>query len=132
MEISTLFAFLMRSSISTQKYKAMLKENPDMEINWPFFNVVKEAIRMLNSLKTGESQIDFDHYESSEDDKGSDMDQNGEDEAKNENKENDHINVFESRIKEEIIGDEDADSDHHAAANLSQHRACMIYLCGFW
>ena len=34
-----------------QKYNSILKHNPEYEINWPYFDVMKEAIRMLNSLK---------------------------------------------------------------------------------
>lgn len=44
----------------------MLKQNPEYEINWPYFDVMKEAIRMLNSMK-GSSKSN-DTYDGSLDD----------------------------------------------------------------
>lgn len=41
----------------------MLKQNAEYEINWPYFHVMKEAIKMLNQLRSPSNQNDFDNYD---------------------------------------------------------------------
>lgn len=56
-----------------QKHNSLLKQNPEYEINWPYFDVMKEAIRMLNSMK-GTSKSSENYDENTDDYDDNDLD----------------------------------------------------------